>query len=179
MVVASVDSELAFAIENDVIVDDDLVFRGYCSRSLTSKRVRPPSRGDSVANPLLGARKLADANALLTGGSTDAARGAVRDRGVDARPIWITGIGCALVVVVAIARARAALADLEAHGWKQSHLEVLAREDRDLSNASIYGALVRALTWRASNFAQTLGHALGDRAVIRKTHGTPRARGFA
>jgi hypothetical protein len=74
MVVDSVDSELAFAIENDVIVDGDLGFGPYRRRTDAVKRVWPAAYSDSITDALFGARKRSDATARLTGSRTVAAR---------------------------------------------------------------------------------------------------------
>jgi hypothetical protein len=179
MVVHAIDSELTPSFENDVIVDDDLLLRGHRRRAITRKRVRAPARSNGIANPLLGARKLADANTLLTSGSADAARRSVGNRRIDTCAIWITRIRRALVLVVALFGPGAAGADLKADRRKQSKLQILARQVCDLGDTCIHRTLVRAFARRASHFVYTLRDTLGYRALILNTLRSPRARGVA
>jgi len=100
----SLDDEIAMAVEDDVVVDDDLLLGHDRRRTATAKRVRSTSNGDRVTNPLLGTGKYSDAATLLTGLRVEPACRAVLDKhgvtfSIDAHR---GGAGVAIVAILRV-----------------------------------------------------------------------------
>jgi hypothetical protein len=80
MVFVSIDDEVAFAVEDNVLLDDDFRLRDNTLRSVAIERVRTAAHRDGVANASFSASKSADATSLLTGARALSTRRAVFDR---------------------------------------------------------------------------------------------------
>jgi hypothetical protein len=101
--IVSIDRQVAHAVENDIVVDDDLGLGRHGRGPRAGKRVRTATCCDSVTDALLGAGELTNAIALLAGPCTVGAAGIVWDRGVTAsRARRIAGVSRAVVSIVAL-----------------------------------------------------------------------------
>jgi hypothetical protein len=74
MMTNSVDCEVSFTVENDVIVDDDFPLEIHALRSVAIERVRSAAFSDGVKDTLLGARKLPTTRARRLTAAHDAER---------------------------------------------------------------------------------------------------------